>query len=29
MARRQAVVAAAYNKLIDEFTAPLTRWKPI
>jgi hypothetical protein len=27
MARRQAVVKAAYDKLVDEFTAPITRWK--
>jgi hypothetical protein len=29
LARRQAVVGTAYNKLIDELTAPITRWKPI
>ena len=29
VARRQAVVGAAYNKLIDELTAPIAQWKPM
>ena len=29
LASRQAAVRAAYDKLIDELTAPIARWKPI